>query len=257
MPLRTITISGVDNTVTPVDLLELTWDYPFVEWGVLLSKGTATSEKVRSRYPNKEWLERLFVAAHEYQLDERSPFPISGHLCGQWAKDVIKGKLTFPYDCPGWASKFQRIQINANGLYEQSLYRFLGALRSTDLEYILQIDESTRWVWREAFEMKVLASPFFDASGGTGKSPERWPKAVGRRYTGYAGGLGPDNLEKELDRISEVAHDSPFWVDMETKIRAEDDTLDLGKVRECLEIAKRHLDDISPKDGASLISLDP
>ncbi len=256
MPLRTVTISGVDTSVAPVDLLELTWEFPFVEWGVLLSKKNSYTNTARPRYPNREWIERLLIVASEYELEERRAFPFSGHLCGRWARDVIAGKLTFPYECPGWAGKFQRIQINANGMYKRPLHHFINALRSTDLQYILQIEESTKWVWWDTLDMKVSTAPFFDASGGRGESPEEWPKATLGRYTGYAGGLGPDNLEKELDRISEVAHNSPFWVDMESNIRAEDDTLDIGKVRACLEIAKDYLDALSQNDGASLTLLD-
>lgn len=241
MPLRTVTISGADTSMAPADLLEITWDFPFVEWGILLSKKHAHSPAGAPRYPGKDWVERLFLVAQEYQQDEKRPFPISGHLCGQWAKDIVDGFFTFPYDCPNWASKFQRIQINARNLYKRPTTKFMNALRFADLNYILQIDEHTKWVLLEALEMKISAYPFFDASGGRGITPRKWPAAIPRRFTGYAGGLGPDNLEEELARIEKQAALSPFWSDIETKVRANDGKFDIGKVRACLEIAKKHI----------------
>ena len=54
---------------------------------------------------------------------------------------------------------------------------------------------------------------------------------------GYAGGLGPDNIESELQRIAAAAGDAPFWIDMETRVRSDnDEQFDLNKVRRCLEI---------------------
>ncbi len=59
---------------------------------------------------------------------------------------------------------------------------------------------------------------------------------------GYAGGLGPDNLEEQLELISAAAGDCSFWVDMEGKLRTLDETecdwFDLGKARRCLEAVK-------------------
>jgi hypothetical protein len=68
----------------------------------------------------------------------------------------------------------------------------------------------------------------------------------GRIY-GYAGGLGPENVAAQLPIID--AHRSgpglpliPYWIDMETKIRDEQERLDLSKVRTVLEICRRHID---------------
>jgi hypothetical protein len=55
--------------------------------------------------------------------------------------------------------------------------------------------------------------------------------------TGYAGGLGPDNLAEELRRIEEVAGDAEVWIDMETNVRTAE-RFDLDKVRRCYDLAR-------------------
>jgi hypothetical protein len=66
-----------------------------------------------------------------------------------------------------------------------------------------------------------------DASGGRGVSPISWDRPNTRKPVGYAGGLGPNNLAKELPRIAAVARD-PWWVDMEGKLRDESDWFAVG-----------------------------
>ena len=66
-----------------------------------------------------------------------------------------------------------------------------------------------------------------------------WPSPHIDIQSGYAGGLGPDNLLAELRRIEKLTDFRPIWVDMETKIRSSDDRqFDLDKVRACLDIAR-------------------
>jgi len=57
---------------------------------------------------------------------------------------------------------------------------------------------------------------------------------------GYAGGLGPDNLKKELAKIHRLAGSRAYWVDMETKLRTDDDAFDLAAARRCLEISNKY-----------------
>jgi hypothetical protein len=53
---------------------------------------------------------------------------------------------------------------------------------------------------------------------------------------GYAGGISPDNVEKKLRTLLEYDSDERFWIDMETRVRTEDEWLDLDKVERVLEI---------------------
>jgi hypothetical protein len=81
----------------------------------------------------------------------------------------------------------------------------------------------------------------FDRSHGTGVLSGTWPAPYRTIATGYAGGLGPDNLQEQLDRINRVVPvNVPIWVDMETKLRSPDNlTFDLDKCQRVVEITER------------------
>lgn len=76
---------------------------------------------------------------------------------------------------------------------------------------------------------------------GDSKSPPSitaWPSPFPNRTCGYAGGLGPDNLETELPRIIGAARKHPFWIDMESSLRGLDDCFDLGKAAVSVRIVE-------------------
>ena len=62
-----------------------------------------------------------------------------------------------------------------------------------------------------------------------------WPCPDLKLPCGYAGGLGPDNVVQQLRMILTVC-DVPFWIDMERRVRIDDDSrLDMLKVRKVLQ----------------------
>jgi hypothetical protein len=92
---------------------------------------------------------------------------------------------------------------------------------------------------------KAWPNPIYLKSTESGQVLNRWD------YHGYAGGLGPDNLEEQIPRILEAAsykgfskeiQEGDIWIDMETKVRSDQDRqFDLEKVEHCLEIAAPHI----------------
>lgn len=76
----------------------------------------------------------------------------------------------------------------------------------------------------------------YDASFGGGKMATQYaaPLYPGIRQ-GYAGGLGPDNIEEELPKISAVQKNpnAEIWIDAEGKLQTDDKkTLDLAKAEQ-------------------------
>jgi len=127
--------------------------------------------------------------------------------------------------------------------------KFFAALRTLNpRQFIFQIDgangnQHLESLYAENDDGSVDAVPLFDISGGAGILPAQWPKPqymstdTDHCYHGYAGGLGPDNLETQLPLIAEAAGNTRIWIDMETRVRSSDDRqFDLQKVRRCLEI---------------------
>ena len=68
MALRGVTVSGIDESVDPVDLLGLSGDYPFVEWGMLVSARHTHPTVGLSRFPSTDWMARFIADAHYHPL---------------------------------------------------------------------------------------------------------------------------------------------------------------------------------------------
>lgn len=229
MHLDRVTITGADDSVAPEDLIILGERYPFVEWGILFSG----SRQGTARYPSADWLARLGKLAGKLPN-------LCAHLCGTWVRNIVLE------GAPTWWSKyeplpviFKRVQLNFHGQFHKAGPVFPPRLRRLGMihqEFILQHDGvNDGTILSLAKDLPVV--PLFDRSGGAGVVPASWPAPIWR-YQGYAGGLGPDNIEDEIHRILDVAGDSRIWIDMETKVRsADDERFDLDKVEICLKRA--------------------
>ncbi len=238
MNLKTITITGADESVDPGELVRLSQEYPFVEWGILLS----SSSMGERRFPSYDWLEKLQELRKNPMLNHC--VSLSGHLCGKWVRDVLIGKTgDLSMSLNGLEYMFGRIQINTHGISEKKdLYAFCRVVEMLNRAVLIQMDGENDGMYKYLRQQDCDIYPFFDLSHGCGVLPESWPRPMNRRYGGYGGGLGPDNLEKQLERIAAIVGSRPFWVDMETKVRSDDDKqFDLNKVVACLEIGKKHI----------------
>lgn len=227
MILDRVTFTGADDSVDPLELVEISAAFPFVEWGILFS----LSHQGQPRYPSRPWIDRLADAA-------TPGMNFSAHLCGRWAREmVVEADNTWgvAYE----TSLFRRIQINFHGRYHHRHPHFIFLLEAHfEKQFILQCDGvNDHWV-KEAAE-KSLCVPLFDTSGGKGLLPKTWPKPWKGVYCGYAGGLGPQNVTEQLEIIRNLGGNQHFWIDMERRVRSADDAVfDLSKVRAVLEKVK-------------------
>lgn len=224
MKLDRVTITGADDSISPVALLGLSGDYPFVEWGILFSMNWQGTP----RYPSERWIQELL---------ETAPPKVSAHLCGRWVREVVlEGKFTWAEYFPSVAPRCHRVQLNFHGEFHRAHATFPTLLdRLTTIQFILQCD-GVNDATAKHLSLARRAVPLFDTSGGGGLSPQEWPAAWPDVYCGYAGGLGPDNLERELERIAVAAGDATVWIDMERKVRSVNDRqFDLDKVADILE----------------------
>ena len=89
MKLHTLTISGPDDTTDPDAMLRLSRQFPFVEWGILLS----AKAEPRPRYPGDAWIDRTESLARE-------GVRFCGHICGLWAHEICNGTFPEPADRP-------------------------------------------------------------------------------------------------------------------------------------------------------------
>jgi hypothetical protein len=241
MNLDRVTITGADDSVRPQNLVPLSKEFPFVEWGILFSG----SRLGIPRYPSKAWIEQLAKVAWQV------PMQLSAHLCGVWVRElVLHGRFNWMGEYKPHSLLFNRVQLNFHGQFHKKCSGFEEVLSREGRhpstlqgvlgrEFIFQCDgPNDRTVEELQPQHPMAVFPLFDRSGGAGVVPAEWPRAWPGVYCGYAGGLGPDNLYTQLQFIDRAAGTENVWIDMETRIRSENDAVfDLGKVRRCLEIA--------------------
>jgi len=201
-----ITFTGVDERTNLADLPR------GVEYGVLFT----VSPDGRNRYPSRKDAAAIMAAM------SAAGHAVALHVCGARARsELVNGQLI---DLTAWTD---RIQVN-------------GRLEPWELEDICRhhaqheiITQANDWNeslldW-ECDNHAILV----DASGGRGQSPSEWRRPATDKTVGFAGGLGPDNIANELRRIRAVAI-GDWWIDMEGKLRAQDDWFDVGRVRAVL-----------------------
>lgn len=231
MNLRQVTITGADDSVDPKALVDLSTEFAFVEWGILISRNNMGS----ARFPSLDWIRRLQA------LPLHSGLNLSLHVCGRWTRQLLLGIDELPPLLAGC----NRIQLNFHAEHTSCIPGELKValkLRGKR-QFIFQVDgnggnEHLQSLYEEDTWGDINAVPLFDLSGGAGIMPEKWPTPISQLYHGYAGGLGPQNLAKQIPLIAAAAEGRDFWIDMETRVRSENDSkFDLAKVRCCLEIA--------------------
>lgn len=229
MKLETVTISGADDGVDRKELDALAEEFPFVEWGILLSRSRVGTP----RYPSVENISRL--------ASESPPGRIAFHLCGEPARQTMAGQGPEPHGA---------VRFQLNGFTELALG---GKDRTPLASWIARCEDELCPVILQVGNLKALevaarfAEPFdlvsalYDESGGRGEASLRWPDMPEdpELHVGYAGGLTPDNVEWYIRKLETMKPlDALTWIDMESGVRTQN-RFDLTKVRSVLETARR------------------
>lgn len=241
MRLDRVTITGADHSVEPHQLLELSREFPFVEWGILVSRSNtaAKGQAAAPRWPSFDWIESLRRCARK---PDRMDLAL--HVCGHWVRQLLLGENEIPREI---LEGFERVQLNFHGESLPSNRRLFpdALLPFGERQIIFQLDGAMglarlKEIWEADPAGDFNAVGLHDVSHGAGVSPKSWPAPVSEHvYQGYAGGLGPENFLAEIVRIADAAKDARVWVDMETRVRSSGDRIfDLSKVRAVLEAAR-------------------
>ena len=165
---------------------------------------------------------------------------LSGHIQGYYLRTLAEGRWDFPTTL--WPY-FQRIQLNFHGVALEVSDLFYAQLLQPFKQFIFQMDGVNEAIYYKAMSFPdINIVPLYDASAGEGILPETWREPVEHKYNGYAGGLGPDNLQDQLYKIAQVVGPLEIWIDMETRLRGDNDVFDLEKCRQVMRIVKEFND---------------
>ena len=222
MKLTKVTFTGVDERTDLKRLARLQRAFPFAEFGFLISKDWRQNG---NRFPNPNIMWNL---ANQWS---QQPFSLSLHICGELAMEAAKGDWSYDtfseaMNAPELITIFERVQLNVSS--KQPL-PYMG-------EVIVQMHTPELCEQFLNGERPSFMSYLLDASGGAGiDTPIRIVTAK-NTHIGYAGGIGPENVESKLRTLLEYDSKEKFWIDMETRVRTKDEWLDLDKVEQVLEI---------------------
>lgn len=199
-----ITFTGADSYTNQIRMRAIQSVHP-VEWGILFSP---SKQGKNNRYPDIYTINTMI----KRQLN------LAAHICGKYSELIMVGQDP---NLPINLKDFNRAQINHGKPNAASIMDFSN--RNNHIPCIAQ------WRNGEHFPERFgTHSWLYDCSGGNGILPEQYPP--GPNYmVGYAGGINPDNV---LDVLEKIDAKYPFWIDMETGVRDDNDQFDLNKVEQ-------------------------
>lgn len=217
--LKRVTFSGFDQWTSVEDLKALYREYPFVEFGFLLSD-LYNGKDNRRRNPDVSVLENY----------REAKLPLSLHVCDNLAEKLVKeNDWDGLYKALGdYMPLFDRIQYDSAfvvGFSDELTF-------PEDKQIILQLKDGNEGIWERYGHLPNVFA-FQDNSGGTGVCDMKWRKPMGE-YFGYSGGLCPENVVEAVKSINQVC-DIDYWIDMESRVRT-DDTFDVNKCRKVCEL---------------------
>ena len=244
--LTSVTVTGADFSVKPSELAEVAAACPWVEFGILWNGSPHPSPRV----PPMDWMLELLADAQP-----KHNLKLSLHLCGQGCRDFLDGVFLSRPEPLG--SRWKRCQINTHGVPHtfdpRRLRETVRKITSNGQQVIFQYDKVNtdillscvgHHVYDDYENGDFSIASLFDLSHGGGVLPEKWehPLLKTKIPCGFAGGLSPENVAQQIEKILEAAGDVPFWIDAETGLRTDDlRQFDLAKVVRFLEAAKPYV----------------
>ena len=213
MVINKITLTGADEDVSYDYMQDLYKRFPMIEFGILLSENSGS----KPRYPSTQWIENL-----------PDNLPLSLHICG----------FDFPDYKENTSKKFKRIQINndfsvAN---EDDIKSFLNIINNySQHKFIFQYNENNKKFLESLSEKTKDFHILYDSSLGRGSFiGEILPPPFHDIYTGYAGGINPDNILDIVKQIIKIDVGVAVYLDVESGIRT-DNKWDHDKVEKILK----------------------
>lgn len=241
MRLVTITCSGANEHTEIETLVSTLQPFKNAELGIQVSnlKGAYAT----ARY---WWLRALYL----YLIQNRISIPIALHINSGWVEDFCQGRVAPELEkflCLFGADErpfIKRVQLNFKIGREKTPN--LEVLRETicrfpNQRFILSCNESNAGFIQELYQTGLEFDLLYDNSFGEGILPDVYP-APRFKYVlhGYAGGLSPDNVIEELNKISKVIPcGAGFCIDAEGKLKGDDRHFSLKKCRRFLEVASK------------------
>lgn len=206
-----------------------------LEFGVLFSKSKQATGN--NRYPSTTLVKQIGRKLH-------GRVKTSLHLCGSSVQEF----LNLDEEYRDIIKYYDRVQLNfriknpddINEIFDMAT-KIVDAAEAFDKPLIIQYNKNKAGLVEYILSEGVpsdLIHVLFDASGGYGVELTNPLPVFDDVLCGYAGGIGPDTVQDILSKIYDANYvDSIFYIDMESKIRTEDDWFSIEKCERVVENA--------------------
>lgn len=225
MNLRYITCSDPRNHNSHDEMFDL-WNLdPRVEIAVQMHPGKVSPDTERYK-----WIRQLVDKASQSKKAPRLAIHVNNDWCDEICNGKIPDALAFLFGTRNLADFLpvvERVQLNmpqktADNFSAEKLKHIIEHFG--DIEFIIQYNTKTKNAVDALYKTGAQFDLLFDASGGKGQSPYAWQSPVYgvSHLQGYAGGLRPENINTELDKIGTVAKNRDVWIDAEGGLKTDD-----------------------------------
>lgn len=224
--LSLISFVGVDSKTNLDDILEIDKSIPY-EFGVLFSDSKSLGNY--ARYPSYKFCKDFLEWGANNHVNT------SLHLCGS----VIERYLKQDADVIELCHHAGRIQLNLNikdySDYDELSDRLLSVIKAQFHTIILQQNKTKEkfmdiFLDKTALPIDVLN----DSSGGFGREISQVTPPDKNHFTGYAGGINPENVASIVKLIEDNNPDNiEYYIDMESGVR-ENNIFSLEKCRQVI-----------------------
>lgn len=235
MNVKFVTCSGA-NEHTSIDALFALFDqFPCIEFGIQVS-----GEKCGENSARLIWLRNL----RKQILERHINLPLALHLNKDWVEAFCFGELPhelqelMSYGNYNGEPLFKRVQLNFKigrdktpnvKLLEEQMMKF------PHVRFILSYNKANAALIHEIYcRHNVVFDCLFDESHGEGIVPLKHHALVFPDVLhGYAGGLSPENVVRELDEIAAILPpEAQIFIDAEGKLKGEDGHFSYSKAHD-------------------------
>lgn len=240
MQLRYITCSDPRENTPVEDILQLSQIAPNVEIAV-----QAHPSKMSFDMPRRKWFENLLKESLSMPTAPNLAVHVNLDWCDKFCRGILVPELLdlFFLLRNDKSPAIHRWQINIHGSKTKLFKRdnIASILQNyPDREFIFQYGASEYHRMQRLDKTSANFSVLYDTSGGAGKLTKNWRAPLFDTHSqGYAGGLSPENISENLNKIAKVAGDrTDIWIDAEGKLKTPGTkTFDITRAKQYINTA--------------------
>lgn len=242
MKLKCVTCSGANEHTNIEKLVDLFYNY-----NEKASIGIQVSGKKASFGMARFW----WIMALYYHLKEQElNLNVALHLNQDWVERFCSGDVPDEVEhilgltLADGELFIKKVQLNfkIGREKEPKVETIIQMMKKyPELVFIFQHNDSNAEFIQQLYNSGAKFELLFDSSFGEGIVPKNRPAPIFDDIPqGYAGGLSPENVAEEIDKISKVVpSNGQFSIDAEGKLKGDDGHFSLEKCRAFLEEASK------------------